>query len=818
MNNIDLFEFPFVDRIDESKRFKQFMNDSNQNILWINGDSGVGKSSFVKQMEQNIKDREKIRLYIPPLDENKNSLFLLIEELQKISNLKLLDFIKQNYHCIFDIIKQSTLGLPGNETFWNIAFDTSKIFVSYSKEKQNVVKVICKYIDKLLIQKNMYIEIDNFMYCDEKSAEILMTIFKHYTNNYKIKFILITTTDKLEKRKDIKNFLTTRVLCEYMLISPLNKSRFFVQILTSIIEINQRNLEKVCNNIFILCKGNPEQLKILLQNLLLNEEISFTSKDVKAHLNVHALKKYIIKENVSFEINKLSFIEKFVLQILVEFDKNISLDLLQRNIQYLFIKIFMTNDYNLIDFYNSINRLEELNIIENHNQILFFSHDQIYYSLKEYFDKNILQAQINFYMLNFLDENADAYSKNGITDDEIDYFRSKFSWVAKTDNWVDINYQYGLELFQKNLYSNSSIIFNRLHENLENFSCEQKFVIARCYYEAGDYESSRQIFIFIDTQQLRDDILFSYYYFLGKVNNILMDKHKAINNFNYALEYANSTNQEIMVPNLKQLAMREISEQREQAKEVYDYAISLINESDYNNSAVCALLRNCMNYYKHEDAESYFEGALAIAQSINSEIDIAFVLNNRGFTYLKNGRVSDAKEDFEKAIKILQNTKFHESSYPLVNLALCNMFESSFESALSILYEAYLWNQSPYADYVINTNMLTCYRMLGNLQEGNKIANYLYDLLISDVIIDSTIIRKIGINTALFFEYIGTYGKAQQCIEIAYPYVHKTSSENRMDIIRNRICYETRIDTKLPFCDYYSICTFEPWGLTLSHD
>ena len=48
MDTTLLFDFSFVDRNKESKIFDAFMYENEKNILWIDGNHGVGKTTFVK--------------------------------------------------------------------------------------------------------------------------------------------------------------------------------------------------------------------------------------------------------------------------------------------------------------------------------------------------------------------------------------------------------------------------------------------------------------------------------------------------------------------------------------------------------------------------------------------------------------------------------------------------------------------------------------------------------------------------------------------------------------------------------------------------
>ena len=49
MSNFDLLNFRFVDRDRESAIIDNFLHSSTDEILWVLGDSGVGKSFFLQQ-------------------------------------------------------------------------------------------------------------------------------------------------------------------------------------------------------------------------------------------------------------------------------------------------------------------------------------------------------------------------------------------------------------------------------------------------------------------------------------------------------------------------------------------------------------------------------------------------------------------------------------------------------------------------------------------------------------------------------------------------------------------------------------------------
>ena len=99
MNNTELFNFKFVDRINERKTLCTFLNhEMENNILWLNGASGVGKTYFI---EKNILDNKKendVVVYINKIGEATTSyIYQFINMLSESSQISFFKFIKTNY-------------------------------------------------------------------------------------------------------------------------------------------------------------------------------------------------------------------------------------------------------------------------------------------------------------------------------------------------------------------------------------------------------------------------------------------------------------------------------------------------------------------------------------------------------------------------------------------------------------------------------------------------------------------------------------------------------------------------------------------------
>ncbi len=110
----------------------------------------------------------------------------------------------------------------------------------------------------------------------------------------------------------------------------------------------------------------------------------------------------------------------------------------------------------------------------------------------------------------------------------------------------------------------------------------------------------------------------------------------------------------------------------------------------------CYLLRNCNQFYTGDKAEEFFLLTLNIAREHKLSTDEAYVLNNWGLELFRTGKREDAYKNFKISYDILIDQKFHKASYPLNNMAICEMFKGNFNQAIEFLSEAYYVNQSNY--------------------------------------------------------------------------------------------------------------------------
>lgn len=97
MDTTLLFDFSFVDRNKESKIFDAFMYENEKNILWIDGNRGVGKTTFVKYNMQKYKQYKIGYFNIKNDVTSQEVLEDFIKYIDSISETDFISFFKKNF-------------------------------------------------------------------------------------------------------------------------------------------------------------------------------------------------------------------------------------------------------------------------------------------------------------------------------------------------------------------------------------------------------------------------------------------------------------------------------------------------------------------------------------------------------------------------------------------------------------------------------------------------------------------------------------------------------------------------------------------------
>lgn len=818
MDNRDIFQFDFVDRNKQRDIINLFLSDSScDNYLWMNGDSGIGKSFFIEnRIDTHKDDFTHINICLPSETENINCVNEIIKELQYNFNADFITFLQQNYHSILNMGKKTVRELIKIKNlsfswFFDILYNTDFVFKNNNENTVSGARVIQNYIDNILKKNKLLLVMDNFTNCDQKSLVILKSIFPQYIGNPCFKCIFVTTSSTLSERENIQVFLSESLPIKKMSFEKLDNVKYFFSILDSIFEIDEEIYDNM-DNIYNICNGNPETLKSLIRKIYINDGINIPKpENTKAQIKKEILNKYLIEKSFDIDNNDLTEDERFVVQVFLGFGSPISLNILQSCILYIHQKMFNSNLWTISIVNNILSSLQRKNILANKQKIEFV-HDRTFWGLSLLLDHDLNKPLISFHFYEFLLNNRNL-------DIDTEYLLAYHAYIAQTNNWSEENYQFGLKKYNLKKYSDAVSIFNRLISKQIKLDCSQKIVICNALYEIGYYNEAKSILNQSDFSESDQETLFAYNYLFGKIENILLNKREALKKYNEALKYALNRETEIQILNLKHLALLETPEGKENAKNIFNSIALHLTDEEKKMLPVCNLLRNCNQFYTGEKAEEFFKLAKEIAIEQESYIDVAYVENNYGLELFRTGNKDDAFRQFSLSYRELQDLKYHEAAYPLNNMAVYEIFKDNYSEALEYLLEAKYVNQSLYADLAIKLHMMTCYRELKDEKNCRKYMQKLEDYLFHHKISDYNIVRKLSINLCITYLYYDEFISANSCLSIGLPYFSGTISEYRgykLDNKLNNISHS--LEHAMKSNDYYTTLKFEPWIITLSHD
>lgn len=816
MKNIDLFNFKFVDRENERMIVKNFILSPNtDNVLWIHGESGVGKTELAKYFSNHFLSYKYI--HINPVKTQTISYFsTLTKELEK-EKFSLPNFILKNYREVRDLAKDTISEINVKTKFVSGALEIGeKIFIDVKGEFFSTANVITRYISKLS-KNQMYIFIfDNFQQCDLNSLDIIQEICGNLLGTDNIKFIFITTDDIISSDSEIIKFLTEKIPSLPIMIKPFEEKEFFLDILLNIYKLdNITNVE--LDSLFKVCNGMPEKLKNFLRNMYLSNGIEYDSKGTLARLIPSIFNETLCKGVDNVDLDSLGIIDKLIFKIMISWNEVISIPLLEDIARYIVSEILYFPDELKQEIIKAIHNLLSLNIVELGENGLKIKHDLLYLSYIPKYNvvpEALLYNKLYDYINLNKEKIVETYSQTFFN-----LNNALYSCCANHTSWVQTNLDCLKMLVAQSDYHNIAIIINRLEKSFTEMCADDLILLAECFYNCGKYERARNILNCSYSKLSNDEEYFRYYYLSGKIYNIILDKNNAEKELLLAKEYIlPGTDREILVKHMLQLVIVEVVGRKQEAKEIFCSISEHIEEYNVSSRALGILLKNCSNYYSGKAALSLLEKALSISEANNDLVETAYVKNNMGYEFFKLNNYEECKKLYKESLDILSQTKVHESAYPLSNLAICYMVDNKYNEAISLINRAFYWNCSSYLDIVLNTHLMLCYEQIGKKDESYIIANMLFDKLESGNIKDPVILRKVYLNLAINFDRLDLSQLAKICAKKAYTFSIDSSSEYRASKIYAKyfgpICNEISAIKE----QYCTKCYFDHWITIFSHD
>lgn len=816
MDNIDLFKFKFVDREVERKVVKKFLFDSNNDkILWIHGESGVGKTELVKYFTENFKNYRFI--HINPIKTQMLSYFsTFTKELEK-EKYSLPNFIIKNYKKIRDLTKGTISEINEKTKFLMELLEIGeKIFIDAKGDFFSTANVITRYVIDISRDRKSIFIFDNFQQCDTNSLEIIQEITNNLLRNVNIKFIFITTDNTLSVDSEIIKFLLDKIPSTPVLIKPFAIKEYFLDILLSIYSLDNVNVSDL-EQLFIICNGIPEKLKTFLRNMYLSNGIEYYKDSNQARLMPKIFKETLCKGVDNTDLDSLDIIEKLVFKIIICWNETMPIFLLDDMAQYISREALCLPSELKTQIINAIYKLIGLNILELDENGLKVKHDLLYLSfLPKY---NVIPEIILYNKLyNYLNINREEVIKH-YSQTFFEINNALYSYKACISLWQQINLSCLKRLLEQSDFKNIDAVINRLETNLIGIDVPDLLLLAECFYNRGKYYKARNILNYAQGKLAVDTEYFRYYYLSGKLYNMVMDKENAEKELILAQKYVlPKTDEEILIKHMLQLILVEVNGRKQEAKEIFCSVSEHLENYKDNSKVLGILLKNCSNYYNGKKALNLLETALRIGEENNDLIEIAFIKNNMGYEYFKLNDYEKCKALYEESISTLSQTKIHESAYPLSNLAICYMIEDKYSEAITLINRALFWNCSTYLEFVLNTHLMLCCEQIGEKEESYKIAEILFDKLESGKIEDPVILRKVYLNLAINYDRLQLEQRAKTCIEKAYAFSLNSSSEYRASKIYSKYFGPISRDLSEIKDQYRTKYYFDHWLTIFSHD
>lgn len=830
MNNCDLLNFRFVDRIEAKKTLHDFINGTSAApVLWISGEQGIGITRLIKEVISKNETETIDAICSFKDDKDPSQLNELITALKKNkSGLGISDFIRNNYSDVIDITKKIStqiLKLAGLDIADFVAsfYDSSKLFVDQKKQQHSSLNVLNSYISHIIKDNTLIVVLEHFTCCNKNYADAFIQLIINFMETQNIYFIITSTNEELESNCNFVTDFLSKIPIQKMKIEPL-EDLYIYEILEDKFAISKEDRDIVCQ-LSKLCNGSPSRLRNTFSNMFMKGDISLSKDSDIAQTVFDKLKKDIASNDLSFKYDEFDLFSRTLLKLIIAFKEQASLSLLTK-----FSSKILEEEFGVKvieeEILKSAFKLIENGIIGRDDKAYSGHKVKIENSLLRNTIEESIKAEPSYIMFSYwmqkhILENMEDVIASGLSKEMAEYLVAFHSVIGVVPDWVEIAVNYGILQFEKNNIAAAVEFFHHVREQVTSISSDKLIVMANCYFQDGNYDVAEKLLRLIDER--KDCQAWEFYYLYCKVENLLLKKSYALDLAKTAEKMSADKVEKIRSLNMQQQILVDMSDAKENAVEIFNSIIKM-NENcgEQVEKAALPTLKCAIDFFHGKDAFVYLDLAEEQAIKYEDQFEEALILTNKGFEHFRQGKPDEAKKCFNKSKEMLTNLRIHEISYPLNNLANCYMSCDMFENAISIIIEANRWNTSTYVSISLKTLLMVCYAHTSETERSIKMADELIDFINSYKITDTTMLRKIYLNIALVYNHLN---KPKNVINEyamkAYQISANTSSWYRAyDLVRGLV---PASDDPLSHCLpdeewYWTNGKYEPWLVTFSHD
>lgn len=827
MDSRSLFQFRFVDRFDSKDRIIRFIGaPSKGEALWVYGPRGTGKTRLIKKvLSENLADNQRSIIFSFDSSSETIELQRFLEKLQEVSTIRFIDFLRTNYTSLLDISKQVTTQLLKNagidiSGFISAAYDGAQLFISKETQQQHSAsKVIELYVNTILHQYSLVIALDHFSSCKKQSVDLFVQFIGRFIENPNMHFLICTTDEDLCNREDIQTKLLTKIAVTRLELKPFDDDIYFYEILKDIFNIS-RSERNVITQVFSICNGLPDKLQLALMELYRTNAIELNED--RAKLDLSEMKRYLLQKKVGFKLNSYNISAKILLWLVIAFDECATPQLLRHSAEFLIKKVFMGMDILVQNLDQELKNLFQGNVIDiefERKGAVRIGNLFVRETLKEQFTTEPARRLFSSALVSYFSDEASFLESLDLESDWKKKIVVTHAINAQVSGWVHIALEHGLHQYSKGFITDAADIFVRIQQENDKISSVNLLKMANCFYMAGKYCSAESVMQLIESRQNLDNWEFHFCY--SRILNLLLKKEDAVRETRIAIRKAKTVKEHIQALNMQQQILVDTSDGHSEAKDIFFSLIRQLRKTPHVRHYILPTLKTAVDFCHGADSFMYLKEAEKIAREDNNQLELAYVLTNEGFEYFRQGQVHSAEQCFVESLRLLENMRIHEVSYPLCDLANCYMVKEMYEQAISVLLRAALWNQSNYVFITIQTLLMVCYAFLGQDKKSKQIANDLVLYIDTYKITDTTMLRKIYLNMAIIYRYLEEPILEEKYAEMAYPLSIHTSSWYRAYEIAQP--YMQNLSTPIQYCPlgeewYWTNARYDHWLVTFSHD
>lgn len=804
MDTTLLFDFSFVDRSNESKVFDSFINENKKNILWVDGNHGVGKTRFVKYNIQKYKQYKICYFNINNEITSEDFLKDFIKTIESIGDINFISFIKKNFKSFYNTISGTIINIVNNvsltlSSIISLMLDVSNVIITNVEEQKSTAYIIYEYLYNILNKTPLFICIDNFSRCPLDSIELFINILKPMLIEKNFKLCIITSVEEYDD--EIKIQIRSNFSNKYIYLEGFKNAEFFYQILNPIFDMSSFSLDDI-QYICIKCQGEPQKLSVIISKMLDKNGICFLNSK-KAIIDKKILKQVLSNNYIRYSESNFNILQKWILFSFISLYDGVSILKVKKLAMYISENMYLFIDSTNEQFHKQLMELVQHKHLYTDGNILRVTHDSDYIDYVDIYENSSIKKIFSKYVYEFLLGEKTIYNRDELI--------CKHSRIAEIYDWQKINYEYGEKLYNEKKFYEAHKLFINLYDKNNNLSAHNYLLMALNEYENGYYDICLNILKNIVLDNLKGKIdNYLYYFNYGKcIYNNSGNINLALEKIKIALNYVNKEDEEYYkIQNYLHMLFIEIPDGYEESKKIF-YEIK--SQCEYRFPIIWAnTMRGCHNFI--EDYEEAIDILNRAEKILLNPLEKWYIKNTEGFVNIRSGNINTALRIFQDSYNNIKEIKPYEASYASNNYAVCLMIKGEYDLAKDVLEDALFWNKTNYGKLFLNVHYMMCNIFLGNDILAKESMEYLTKYLDKNNPTDNIILRKLYMNLALAFKYQGNNLESNIYTKNVKKYVINTSSEFR---------YNKLIDVETNAIDnniYYSYSKFDPWFVVYAHD